>query len=83
MIIDETNDQSNIEQVVFVLHWVEETFEAPEEFIGLCMTSSLTADSLVSIIKDTLLRMILKIEHCRGQCYDGASATSGAKKWCS
>ena len=33
----------------------------------------------MSIIKDTLLRMNLKIEHCRGQCYDGASAMSVAK----
>ena len=24
--------------------------------------------------------MNLKIEHCRGQCYDGASSMSGAKK---
>ena len=55
-----------------------------EEFIGLYSTSSTTAEALVSIIKDTLLRMNLKIEHCRGQCcgqcYDRASAMSGAKK---
>ena len=43
------------------------------------MTSSITADSLVAIIKDTLLRMNLKVEHCRGQCYDGASVMSGAR----
>lgn len=34
----------------------------------------------MAVIKDTLLRMNLKIEHCRGQCYDGASAMCGAKK---
>ena len=32
------------------------------------------------LIKDTLCRMNLKVEHCRGQCYDGASSISGAKK---
>ena len=51
-----------------------------EEFIGLYSTSSTTAESMVFIVKDTLLRMNLKIEHCRGQCYDGASAMSGVKK---
>ena len=79
VMIDETTDQSNREQVVLVLCWVDETLEAHEEFIGLYMTSSITADYLVSIIKGTLLRMNLKIEHCRGQCYDGASTMSGAK----
>ena len=34
----------------------------------------------MAVIKDTLLRMNLKIEHCCGQCYDGASSMSGAKK---
>ena len=34
----------------------------------------------MAAIKDTLLRMSLKIEHCRGQCYDEASSMSGAKK---
>ena len=79
VMIDETTDQSNREQVVLVLRWVDDKLEAHEEFIGLYMTSSITADSLVVIIKDTLLQMNLKIEHCRGQCYDGASAMSGAK----
>ena len=44
-LIDETTDQSNREQVVLVLRWVDETLEAHEEFIGLYMTSSITADS--------------------------------------
>ena len=80
VMVDETTDQSNKEQVVLVLRWVDEALDVHEEFIGLYATSSTTAESLVSIIKDTLLRMNLKIEHCRGQCYDGASAMSGAKK---
>ena len=80
VMVDEITDQSNKEQVVLVLRWVDEALDVHEEFIGLYATSSTTAESLVSIIKDTLLRMNLKIEHCRGQCYDGASAMSGAKK---
>ncbi len=77
VMVDETTDQSNTEQVVLVLRWVDEMLEVHEDLIGLYSTSSITAESLVAIIKDTLLRMK---EHCRGQCYDGASVMSGAKK---
>jgi hypothetical protein len=49
------------------------------EFIGLYQTGSIQAQSLVAIIKDTLLRLNLKLELCRGQCYDGASVMSGAR----
>ena len=37
------------------------------------------AKSLVTSIKDVLLRMGLPLSNCRGQCYDGASYMSGAK----
>lgn len=50
-----------------------------EEFIGLYQTESLQASSLVQIIRDVMLRLNLKIELCRGQCYDGASIMSGTK----
>ena len=42
--------------------------------------SSTTAEALVSIIKDTFLRIIFKFDHCRGQCYDGGSAMSESKR---
>ena len=34
---------------------------------------------MLKIIEDTLLRLNLKLEMCRGQCYDGASVMSGIK----
>ena len=77
--LDETTDKSIKEQAVFLLRWVDEALEVHKEFIGLYSTSCTTAEALVSIIKDTLLRMNLKLEQCRGQCYDGASAMSGMK----
>ena len=48
--------------------------------MGLDYTDSITAAALVVIIEGTILRMNIKLEHCRGQCYDGASTMSGAKK---
>ena len=38
-----------------------------------------SADSIQSMIKDVLLRMNLRLDHCRGQCYDGASNMTGVK----
>ena len=80
VMIDEATDQSNKEQIVFVLRWVSEALEVNEEFIGLYSTSSTTADALVSVIKVALLRLNLKLQHCCGQCYDGASVMGGIKK---
>ena len=71
---------SNREQVALVFYWVDSDVASHEEFVGLYQTNSITSDALVAVIKDTLLKMQLKMETCRGQCYDGASSMSGAKQ---
>ena len=80
VMVDETTDKANKEQVILVFRWVYDDLVAHEEVIGLYLTHSIRSEALVTLIKDTLLRMNLKIEQCRGQCYDGASSMSGAKK---
>ena len=79
VMVDGTTDKANQEQVVLVFRWVDDNL-VTHEFVGLYLTASIKSEALVAVIKDTLLRMNLKIEHCRGQCYDGASSMSGAKK---
>ena len=79
VMIDESTDIANIEQVVLVFRWVDNALDAHEEFVGLYQTDSLEAKALVTIIKDTIFRFNLKLELCRGQCYDGASVMSGIK----
>ena len=76
---DEVTDASNGEQVVVCFRWVGEDFEPHEEFVGLHKVDSIKADVLVAVLKDTLLRMNLKLSYCRGQCYDGASNMAGAR----
>ena len=46
---DETSDKSNREQVVLVLHWVDNHFNSHKEFIGLCtcMVPSIDSHTLV------------------------------------
>ena len=77
IMIDETTDVSTKEQVVIVFRWVDSLLMSHEDFVGLYVTDLTTSDALVTLIKDTLLRMNLKLENCRGQCYDGASNMRG------
>ena len=79
IMIDETTDVSNREQATVVIRWVSEDFKVHEEFVGLYHVDSIDSASLVSVIKDVLLRLNLSVNKLRGQCYDGASAMKGAK----
>ena len=79
VMIDEATDLANIEQVVLVICSVNDNLTVTEDFIGLYKTESIESPSLVSIIKDVLLRMNLKLKYCRGQCYDGASNMTGVR----
>ena len=76
---DETTDLSNREQGVVCLRWVDCSLDVHEEFVGLHMADSIDANTLVSVIKDVLLRFNLSLNRLRGQCCDGASSMSGAK----
>ena len=77
IMVDETTDASTQEQVVIVLRWVDEDLEPHEDFIGLHITASTDAKSIVAIIRDVLVRMNLSLTNCRGQCYDGAAVMKG------
>ena len=79
ILVDETADTSNKEQMVLCMRWVDENLIPHEEFIGLHAIPDTSADEIVAIIKDILLRMNLGIENARGQCYDGASSMSGKR----
>ena len=70
---DQVTDSSNKEQVIVCLRWVDAQFEPHEEFIGLHHVPDITTSTIVSVLKDTVLRMNLNLSMCRGQCYDGAA----------
>ena len=50
-----------------------------EDFIGLHPIPDTSADEIIAVIKDILIRMNLKIENARGQCYDGAVSMAGKR----
>ena len=76
---DEVTDSSNHEQFVLCFHSVSNSFEVSEDLIGLYIVDGITSATLVSTIKDVLVRFNLSITNCRGQCYDGASNMAGIK----
>ena len=59
---------------------VDGNLDVHEDFLGLCTTHSIDANTLVTIFHDVLLRLNLKLENCRRQCYDSASNMQGVRK---
>ena len=79
VMVDETRDQSNKEQLTLVLRWVSDDFTVSEEFVGLYYLSVIDAQSIVDAIKDAFLRFQIPFTKLRGQCYDGCSTMAGAR----
>ncbi|KAL5463345.1 hypothetical protein EMCRGX_G032237 [Ephydatia muelleri] len=78
IMIDETTDNSNVEQMVFCLCYEDDNFDVHEEFIGLYSLES-TAVSNILRVHCALLRMNLNIINRRGQCYDRAGNMAGIR----
>ena len=70
---DEVTDCSNKEQVVVCIRWVDDKFEAHEDFVGLHNVDDITAATIVHVVTDTVHRLNLSLSLCRAECYDGAS----------
>ena len=81
LMVNETTDISNKEQLVVCIWWVDKSLQPHEEFIGLYHVESTQSSTLVSTIHNVLQRVNISITKLRGQCYDGASSMSGHKSW--
>ena len=64
---DEVTDASNEEQFVLCLRSVDDDLVSHEDLIGLYRVPNICADTLVSYIRDVLIRMNLSMNKCRGQ----------------
>ena len=58
---------------------VNRPLEAHEDFLGFYNVPDIGAETIVSAIKDVLLKLQLSLVNCRGQCYDEASNMIGHK----
>jgi len=79
IMVDETTDKSNKEQLTLIIRCLDPNFDVFEEFMGLYSLHSTTAASIVSSILDALLRLEIPLSQIRGQCYDGCRTMAGAK----
>ena len=77
VLADETRDISNKEQLTICIRWVASDKTINEDFVGMVHVEKTDADTLVSVIKDVLIRCSLPLAQCKGQGYDGASAMMG------
>ena len=59
--------------------WVDDNFEAQEDFLGFYQITKIKSDTIVSTIKNALIRFKLPLTNLRGQIYDGASNMMGHK----
>ena len=76
---NEATDVKNVSKLAVCLRQVHDELEAHDEFISLKSMPNTDADSIVRERKDVFLRMHLKLNKCRGQCYDGCSTMLGSK----
>nr|CAH7751726.1 unnamed protein product [Callosobruchus chinensis] len=79
VMIDETSDITNHEQVTFCFRYVDTNLNIHETFFGLYKTTSTTSENLFEIFNDVLRRFDINIKTCRGLCTDGAANVSGAR----
>lgn len=77
IILDETRDISNVEQVSVCFRVVDDHLNIEEYFIGFFETPFTDAETLFTLVMNILNRFEIDISKCRGQCYDGAANVSG------
>lgn len=78
IIVDETSDISQHEQVSICFRYVSDGFQINEMFFGFYETESTTAETLFKILMDVLARFSVDMKLCRGITTDGASNMTGA-----
>lgn len=80
IIVDETTDNSRLEQVCIVLRYLDADMIIQEKFVGFFDTDSTTAATLFTLIIKALDKFGLDYKlKMVGQCYDGARNMSGIR----
>ena len=69
---DKVTDCSNKEQFIICFAWVDKGFNTHEDFIGIYNVDNIKAVTLVTVIKDVLIRLNIPLSNARGQCNDVA-----------
>ncbi|XP_048585921.1 52 kDa repressor of the inhibitor of the protein kinase-like [Nematostella vectensis] len=75
---DEAADIANKENLSVVIRFLDSTKNFREEFIGfyICKEGT-TGEAIKDLITAAVVDLVLLMEDCRGQCYDGAGNMAG------
>ena len=76
----EATESSNNEQLVVCIRWLDNNFDAHEDFIGIHAVKNIKSDTFGTVLKDILIWLIFPLSNCRSQCHDGASNVTGLKR---
>ena len=80
VLADEAADISNVEQMALVLRFVDTTGHIREEFVGFVpCDQGLSGEALSNTIMQSITKIGISMDNCRGQGYDGAGNMAG--KW--
>ena len=79
IIIDETSDISRDEQVSFCLSYIANGSKK-EAFVGFHATKTTDGETLYQLVKEVMNKLQLELQNIVGECFDGASNTSGVNK---
>lgn len=77
LILDETTDCSRHEQLSVCLRYCDVSLDIYEMFLGFYEIHQQDAQTLHKTTMDILLRFNLRVEDCRGLCFDGGANFSG------
>ena len=79
ILADESTDISSKQQLSFCIRYISDEFEAVEDFIGLYQLDSCSAEDIVKVLNDIVIRCDISWDNCRGLAFDGAATMSGIK----
>ena len=77
---NEATDNNSNEQLDVCIRWVDNNFEAHEDFIGILAVEKIKSDTLGTILKDILTRLNIPLSKYRCQCYNMACSMKRIKR---
>ncbi|GBN46869.1 hypothetical protein AVEN_137499-1 [Araneus ventricosus] len=77
IIADSTPDVTHIDQLTFILRFVDEKGDLKEKFFGFIPIESHDSAYLENVVLENLRNYSIELKNCRGQTYDNASNMSG------
>ena len=76
IMVGKDTDVLNKELLSMCFRWIKD-LRAHEDFVGYCELPDIKSDTIVTAIKDSLIRMQLSLNDLRAQAYDRASNMFG------